>query len=152
VVSLRDATPALLDEARGNLDDAAYRRARHVLSENDRVLVTVAALEAGDLEAVGRALLASHASLRDDVEVSTPELDRLVEIAQAAPGAYGARLTGAGFGGAVIALVRDTAAAAAAAAIRAEYRTPSGEPPEVRRVRSADGAGVLDGDPARTAA
>jgi galactokinase len=94
--ALRDAT---LAEVR---HDA---RARHVVGENARVLATVEALEAGDVVEVGRLMLESHASLRDDFEVSTPELDRLVEQLVAA-GAVGARLTGAGFGGCVVALAR----------------------------------------------
>src|SRR4051812_22845433 len=143
VRSLRDATPALLDEARANLDEAAFRRARHVIAENERVLVTVRALDDGDLATAGRAFLASHASLRDDFEVSTPELDALVEVAAGAPGVFGARLTGAGFGGAVIALAHAGRTAEAVAAIRRDYRTPAGEPPAVWRVMPAPGAGVM---------
>jgi galactokinase len=143
VQSLRDARPALLDEARANLDEAAYRRARHVIAENERVLVAVRALDQGDLATAGRAFLASHASLRDDFEVSTPELDRLVEVAAAAPGVFGARLTGAGFGGAVIVLTHAERVAAAVETIRRDYRTPAGDPPEVRRVWTAPGAGVV---------
>lgn len=78
--------------------------ARHVVLENDRVLAAVAALEAGDVVEVGRLMIESHASLRDDFEVSTPELDQLVDLLLA-HGALGARLTGAGFGGCVVALV-----------------------------------------------
>ena len=92
--TLRDAT---LDQVH---DDP---RARHVVTENARVLEFAAALRAGDIDALGPLLLASHASLRDDFEVSTPELDLLVELLVEA-GAYGARLTGAGFGGCVVAL------------------------------------------------
>ena len=143
VRSLRDATPALLDEARGRLDESALGRARHVVSENERVLAAVAALEEGDLERVGHGLLASHASLRDDFEVSTPELDELVAIADALPGVFGARLTGAGFGGAVIVLADAARTAPVADAIRERYRTPAGAPPIVRRVNAAAGAGAM---------
>ena len=89
----------------GSADPVARRRARHFHTENDRVreVVELLRLPVGDPRVIGRVLLASHASLRDDFEVSTPELDRLVQLA-VAHGAYGARLTGAGFGGAVLAL------------------------------------------------
>lgn len=87
------------------IDDVRlHRRARHVVTENARVRLAATALAAGDLPAVGRAMVASHASLRDDFEVSTDVLDRLVDRLVATPGVYGARLTGAGFGGCVVAL------------------------------------------------
>ena len=86
------------------LPEPYRRRARHVISENVRVIKALRALEAADADEFGRLMLASHRSLKQDFEVSTPELDRLVELALAA-GAYGARLTGAGFGGAIVALV-----------------------------------------------
>jgi galactokinase len=92
------------------LDPLSLRRLRHVVTENERVREFAAALEAGDLDLAGRLLSASHASLRDDYEVSTPELDELVRAAEDA-GAYGARLVGGGFGGSVLALAdTDTAA------------------------------------------
>ncbi|MEZ5183993.1 MAG: hypothetical protein R2702_19305, partial [Acidimicrobiales bacterium] len=93
--------PGVVDE----LDDLVLRRrARHVISENGRVRTVVGALAAGDLDAVGAAMAASHASLRDDFEVSTPVLDALVEHLASTPGVIGARLTGAGFGGCAVAL------------------------------------------------
>jgi galactokinase len=98
---LRDASVADLDTIR---EPRLRRRARHVVSENARVLAAAEALRAGDAFAVGRLMDASHASLRDDFEVSTPALDELVERLTATPGVYGARLTGAGFGGCVVAL------------------------------------------------
>ncbi|HWJ98162.1 MAG TPA: galactokinase [Acidimicrobiales bacterium] len=92
-------------DAADALDDPVLRRrARHVISENERVRAVAAALPAGDLTAVGEALVASHVSLRDDFEVSTPVLDALVDRLNAADGVIGARLTGAGFGGCVVAL------------------------------------------------
>jgi galactokinase len=94
------------------LDDAVLRaRARHVVTENDRVRRFAAALRAGDLAACGRLMGESHASLRDDFEVSTPGLDDLVHTLLATPGVFGARLTGAGFGGSVVALARPGALA-----------------------------------------
>jgi galactokinase len=98
---LRDATVADVSALR---DLRLRRRARHVVTENARVLAAVEYLRAGDVAAAGRVMAASHASLRDDFEVSTPLLDELVERLTATPGVYGARLTGAGFGGCVVAL------------------------------------------------
>ena len=110
VPALRDASPAEVDAAADRLGDVGYRRARHVVTENERVLAAVAALRAGELERLGPLLVASHRSLRDDFEVSSPELDVAVETALAT-GALGARMTGAGFGGSALALVSADAAA-----------------------------------------
>lgn len=113
-----------VDGPRPGLPDPLDRRVRHVVSENARVLRTVDALRLGDLEGIGALLDASHASLRDDYEVSSPELDLLVAIAQAQPEILGARLTGAGFGGSIVALARKEAGAAQR--IAAEYSKRSG--------------------------
>ena len=106
------------------LDPVSLRRLRHVVTENARVRSFVAALEAGDLEAAGTLLEQSHASLRDDYEVSIVELDMLVELAVSA-GAYGARLLGAGFGGAILALVEGDAEEVSRAIV-GEYRARTG--------------------------
>jgi len=98
---LREASP---DAVEALEDPVVRRRARHVVTENQRVRDASAALAAGDAGAAGRLMVASHASLRDDYEVSTPRLDALVEELCATPGVHGARLTGAGFGGCVVAL------------------------------------------------
>ena len=98
---LRDAS---LPNLEGIGDPIVRRRARHVVTENARVRVFASALAAGDLATAGDAMFASHASLREDFEVSTDALDALVERLRATPGVYGARLTGAGFGGCVVAL------------------------------------------------
>jgi len=103
--SLRDATVDDLPRAQQLLDDVTFRRIRHVITENQRVLDTVATLRAEGAVAIGGLLDASHRSMRDDFEISVPELDLAVESAVAA-GALGARMTGGGFGGAAIALVR----------------------------------------------
>lgn len=97
------------------------RRARHVITENQRVLDAVTALDHGDAIRLGRLFNASHASLRDDYEVSVPDVDRMVSIGQRHPRIYGARMTGGGFGGAVVMLAHADAAAATANAIRDEY-------------------------------
>jgi galactokinase len=102
------------------IDDVSRRRLRHVVAENQRVRRFVRALEDGDLPELGRLLRASHASLRDDFEVSTPALDRLAERADAA-GAIGARMMGGGFGGAVLALAERARAADVAAVAEAAY-------------------------------
>lgn len=103
--SLRDATVDDLPRAQQLLDDVTFRRIRHVITENQRVLDTVAVLKAQGASAIGDLLDASHRSMRDDFEISVPELDLAVETAVAA-GAIGARMTGGGFGGAAIALVK----------------------------------------------
>jgi galactokinase len=119
VPELRDATLADLDRAA--LPPLLARRARHVISENDRVLRGRDFLKAGDARQFGLVMRASHASMRDDFEISTPEIDRLVEIADAQEGVWGARLTGGGFGGSIVALAEARVAAKAAANIAAEY-------------------------------
>jgi galactokinase len=103
-------------------------------------MATVDALAAGDLETVGEALYASHRSLRDDFRVSSAALDALVEIAASVPGVVGARLTGAGFGGCTVNLVRDEAAVALRDAIETRYPPMTGLTPHVYDVRAADGA------------
>jgi galactokinase len=124
VRALRDATLDML--AAAGLDGAVFRRARHIVTENARVRDCVAALRGGDIARCGELMAASHASLRDDYEVSGPELDALVEIAAGTPGVYGARLTGAGFGGSCVALAAAARAEEAAAAIIDRYRRQTG--------------------------
>ena len=107
--------------ADGRLSPTLARRVRHVITENERVHLTVAALRAGDLERAGALFADSHRSLRDDYEVSLPDIDQLVAIASQQPGIFGARLTGGGFGGAVVALARRDLAKAAAVEIVSNY-------------------------------
>ena len=114
-----------------------------MLTENARVDATCAALERGDLARVGALLRAGQASLRDDFEVSRAELDALCELGDAAPGCYGSRLTGAGFGGCTIHLVDPSRAEAVAAAIARGFAARFGREPAVHLVAAADGAGVL---------
>jgi len=104
VGSLREVTAAHLDAERDQLPPPLWRRARHVVTENARVLEVVEALALDDLERAGRVMTASHASLRDDFAVSTPEIDRLVAQATSVPGVHGSRLTGGGFGGSTVSL------------------------------------------------
>lgn len=137
LAALRDASPEQV------ADDPL---ARHVVSENQRVLDFAAALRRRDVNALGPLLLASHASLRDDYAVSTPELDLLVDLL-VDHGAIGARLTGAGFGGCVVALVQRNHADDCAAKTVTAYRASTGLEPEAFVVRAVDGAGRVD-DPA----
>jgi galactokinase len=125
VAALRDVGPAEL-AALGGLPAPLARRVRHVVGENARVLAAVHAIEAGDLPELGGLLRAAHASMRDDFEASLPEIDRLVEIAAAEPAVYGARLTGGGFGGSIIALAVRGEGAAAAERIAERYRAKTG--------------------------
>ncbi len=145
VRSLRDVSSELLAEAAGQgwLDDLVLKRATHVVRENQRVIETMAALEAGDLAALGELFAASHASLRDLFEVSSAALDALVEIAVATPGVVAARMTGAGFGGCTINLVRPDAVDALRAAVESTYAARTGFRPIVFAVLPAAGAGPL---------
>lgn len=139
VSSLRDVTLALLEDARAWMDPEAFRRARHVVTENGRVLAAAEALDAGDLEALGRLFAASQASMRDDFEMSTPEIDRLVDLALSVNGVVAARLTGGGFGGSTINLVAEASLAEVEAAVRSGYQAPAGRSATVRRVIASDG-------------
>ena len=140
VESLRDVKLSDLRAARGVLTDLLWRRSYHVVSENQRVLEAVRVLEGGDLERFGALMNASHNSLRDDYEVSSKELDALVEIARKQPGVLGARMTGAGFGGCTVNLVRADAAEAFAQAVGRGYQEALGLNAEVYICRASDGA------------
>ncbi len=105
ILSLRDLSAELFRSVENRLNPLARRRARHVVMENDRVVRFVAAMKGGDLPEMGRLMTLSHISLRDDFEVSCPELDAFVEIANGTDGVFGARMTGAGFGGCAVCLV-----------------------------------------------
>ncbi len=145
VRSLRDVDAALLASAESRMDPVAARRARHVVGENVRVLETEVALAGGDLEAVGRLFAASHASLRDLFEVSSPELDALVEIATATDGVVAARMTGAGFGGSTVNLVRRDRVGAFRDAVENDYPSRTGLQPMVLEVDAVEGAGFMSG-------
>jgi galactokinase len=141
--SLRDVTPELLARGAAMLDPVVARRAAHIVAENDRVRTVVAALEAGDLATVGECFRAGHASLRDLFEVSSPELDALVEIAGTVPGVVAARMTGAGFGGCTINLVRPDAVEAFGETVLERYPALTGLRPTVIPVAAADGVGLM---------
>jgi galactokinase len=129
VSTLRESTPEAVEAAREALGPIPHRRARHVVTENARTLAAAAALEAGDLPATGALMYESHRSLRDDFEVSCPEVDTLVEAARALGiegGVLGARMTGGGFGGCTVNLVRTERVAPVADALAREYRRRHG--------------------------
>jgi galactokinase len=143
---LREATLELLEHSREALGDLLDRRARHVVSENARTVEAAAAIRRGDWETVGRLMYASHASLRDDYEVSCPELGSLVELAAAlgpVSGVIGSRMTGGGFGGCTVSLVRRAALDAIAERIRDGYFRQTGRPATLFVTRPVDGARVL---------
>ena len=130
VDALRAVDPGDLDAALARLDDDILRRrTRHVVTEIERVRVAAGALERADVDALGVAMTASHASLRDDYEVTVPELDTAVDVALGA-GAAGARMTGGGFGGSAIALVRNTAYEQVAEAVHAAFADRGFAPPQ----------------------
>jgi galactokinase len=141
VKKLRDADLAMLDDVR--LDPVDLRRARHVITENDRVLAFAAALDRNDLGAAGSLMNRSHESLRDDFSVSTPALDALVESARSQPGCFGARLTGAGMGGCAVALVRSAAVPTFVEGVRTAYRTATGLEAQLYPSEATDGVGVV---------
>jgi galactokinase len=125
---LRDVPEARLPDL-ARLPEVEARRARHVITENARVHRAAAALRGGDLAQLGRLLDASHASLRDDFEASCPELDLLVELARAQPATFGARMTGGGFGGSMLALARAGEGSRVAQRVCAEYERRSARHP-----------------------
>jgi len=140
VPALRDVTMDQLLAARDRLDGVTYRRARHVVTENQRVLDTVAVLRADGPTAIGDLLFASHRSMRDDFEISTPQLDLAVEIALNY-GAIGARMTGGGFGGSAIALTPRSLISHVQVAIDGAFAEHSYTNPETFVVRPSQGAG-----------
>jgi galactokinase len=144
VKALRDADEGMLREASLELAGTAYQRARHVITENVRVLKAVDAMRQGDAETFGALMDRSHASLRDDYEVSCRELDALVEIARRQPGCPGARMTGAGFGGCTVNLVESGAVDAFVPDLREGYRAATGLHAEIYVCDAADGAAVCN--------
>ncbi len=144
--ALRDVTPEDLDRFGHHLPPVLLKRARHVVHSNARVLAAVEAFRAGDLEAVGQAMRHSHISLRDDYEVSSPELDTLAEAAWEVPGCYGARLTGAGFGGCIVALADTGAVDELERHLKRVYEARFGRTPTVLVCRPSEGAEAVKGE------
>jgi galactokinase len=141
ILALRDVTRHDLLRLGGRIPQPARQRAWHVVTENDRVLEAVEALGQHDAAGFGELLLASHASLRDHYAVSSPELDALVEIATQSPGAYGARVVGAGFGGAVLMVAPESQLDHLSERLANTYLARTGKHPDIARIRPAGGSG-----------
>lgn len=142
VPALRDVDLERLEAGAAGLDEVVYRRARHIVTENARTRAAAVALAEGDLVALGALMAASHASMRDDFEITVPAVDRLVEILRQAIGPQGgARMTGGGFSGCVVGLLPRGRVDAVRAVVEAGYRAPGGEAPTVWVCRASAGAG-----------
>jgi galactokinase len=144
VRALRDADDALLAEAASAIDPVDVRRAAHVIAENQRPAALADAFETADLDRAGRLMMHSHASLRDLYEVSVPELDALVELATAEPGCFGARLTGAGFGGCVVALVEEGSVERVMSTVETRYEARMGRSTTAFVCEAAGGASLVE--------
>ncbi len=140
IEALRDVSSAELELHRKLLPAEIYRRCRHVVTEDERALKAAGAFESGELGGLGRWMAESHESLREDYQVSCPELDILVDIAGKQKGVLGARMTGGGFGGCTINLVVQGAADSVREAVRKEYRDRTGLTPEIYSLKAANGA------------
>ncbi len=141
LLSLRDVRPDELDVATTELDPGLARRVRHVVTEIARVEAFVQALVSGDWTRAGALLTASHRSLKEDYEVSCPELDALVAAAQSVPGCYGARMTGGGFGGCTVSLVAPDALETFLHVVPPAYEWATGRVPQLWVVMPSDGVG-----------
>jgi galactokinase len=146
VGSLRDASAAALEKNKSNMDEEVFRRARHVIGEIERTVQAADAIRASNWEKAGELMYASHRSLRDDYEVSCAELDALVEIAESiglAGGVYGCRMTGGGFGGCAVALVKSASVAEITKKLAAGYKKKTGLEATIFGSRPAAGATVI---------
>ena len=145
VRSLRDVTSAMLESYRDHLPETIYRRARHVVSENDRTLEAAEAFRRGAFKHAGRLMSDSHRSLKDDYEVSCPELDRLVETAISVDGVFGCRMTGGGFGGCTVNLVEKAGVDNLREVTRKDYDAVFGFEPDFYIFQPATGASEIVG-------
>ena len=141
--ALRDVSMEMLDVYGGALSETVLKRCRHVITENERTQRAVVLLKDGDLSGFGQLMVASHESLRDDYEVSGKELDLLVEIALNVPGVFGARMTGAGFGGCTVNIVERDAVPALTDAINEQYPRITGLTPEIYVCSAVNGAELV---------
>lgn len=140
---LRDVSLKQLQAVESDLDKITYRRARHVVTENQRVLDAVQAMKAGDAATLGELMNQSHASLREDFEVTNEALDVMAQAAQAQPGCFGARMTGGGFGGCAVALVEVDEAQRIATAVATQYEAATGLQPKIYVTSATDGTAVI---------
>jgi galactokinase len=143
IESLRDATLDDVESAKEFMDETSYKRAKHVTTENERTLQAKEELERGDWTRVGELMNESHASMRDDYEVSCEEVDILVDIAQQFPGVYGSRLTGGGFGGCTVSLVAKDKAQALMEHMQNEYKARTGKHCPCFETKPSRGAHLL---------
>ncbi len=143
VTALRDVTIDLFDSRANELDDVIRRRARHVVTENARTLAAADAMTANDANRLGKLMVESHVSLRDDFEVSSPALNAIVEISLATWGCVGARMTGGGFGGCAVALVREESAQTFMATVAPEYERQTGYTPALYLCYPSEGASIV---------
>lgn len=144
VKALRDVSVEEFEKGNG-LSEVVMKRARHIITENARVLEAVNVMKAGNVKRLGELFNASHASLRDDFEVTNEALNQIVECAQEQPSCYGARMTGAGFGGCAVALVREENAQEFAKAVSAAYKQRSGLDASVYVCKASEGASLVKG-------
>jgi galactokinase len=142
IEALRDVSIDQLEAQKKSIPAMVYKRCLHVVRENDRVLEAVRSLRSGDLGTVGKLMCDSHASLRDLYEVSCAELDAMVHAAEGLPGFVGGRMTGGGFGGCTVNLVRAAEAESFAKTVAARYQAATGIAPDVYICSAADGAGA----------
>ena len=140
VTALRDVTLEQLEKYGRDLSEVVYRRCKHVITENERVLLAAEALERGDLKEFGKLMAESHRSLRDDYEVSSSELDLMVEVAQTVEGVYGSRMTGGGFGGCTVNLVAVEHTEEFRARVAREYERRTNIKPEIYVCNASNGA------------
>ncbi len=143
VPALRDVSLARFEALAGHLDEMTFRRARHVITENERTLQAAEAMRRGDAVGLGRLMDASHLSLRDDFEVASAELNLMVECARRTEGCYGARMTGGGFGGCAVALVRADKVQPFTAHVATGYRAATGLSPNLYVCTASNGAEIV---------
>jgi len=143
VKALRDVSTQKLTEKGKGLDEVVYRRARHIVTEDQRVLDAIEAMRAGNVVKLGQLLDASHVSMRDDFEITNEALNIMVRIARRQAGCYGARMTGGGFGGCAMALVDAGNAGNFAASVAREYQAETGLTPSVYVCHASQGAEVV---------
>lgn len=146
MAALRDLDRPQLEADRGTLDATSYRRARHVVSENDRTIRAAQALQHNDIRQLSLLMAQSHQSMRDDFAITTPAIDHLVAIiAQTLGDTGGVRMTGGGFGGCVVAVMPNQQCEAVRQAVNREYRDPQGQPAAMFLCTSSAGARIIDG-------
>ncbi len=143
VPALRDVTDEMFAARAAGLDDLTRRRARHVITENARTLAAAEAMRQGNAVALGRLMDASHVSMRDDFEISRAEMDTMVDLAQQHPASYGARMTGGGFGGAAVALVRAEVVEEFVSTVGQRYQQATGLKPAIYVCEATNGAEVV---------